>query len=131
VIRSDKGPHFANTLIERFLKATVTFQNRTLAFSSQENSIVERNNKEINRHLCALTFDKNTVNDYQQLLPFVQRILNPCYNQRTKVSPADLLFGNSLDLSGGIYQTLKHSQSLDKMINMQSKLITYLQFFFF
>jgi hypothetical protein len=135
VIRSDKGPHFANILIEQLgspyivnekyentktksrfhekceirsasnfvetrkkrkktrfcfvfsyfsyffydgirplLKATGALQNFTLAYSSRENSIVERNNKEINRHLRALTFDKNTVNDYQQLLPFVQRI---------------------------------------------------------
>jgi transposase InsO family protein len=96
VIRSDKCPHFANTLIEQFLKATGTLQNLTLAYSSQKNAIVERNNKEINRHLRALTFNTNTVNDYQQLLPFVQRILNSFYNQRTKISPADLLFGMTL-----------------------------------
>jgi hypothetical protein len=51
------------TLIEQFLKATGTLQNLTLAYSSQENAIVERYNKEINRHLRASTFDKNTVND--------------------------------------------------------------------
>jgi hypothetical protein len=94
------------TLIEQFLKATGTLQNLTLAYSSQENAIVERNHKEINRPLRALTFDTSTVNDYQQLLPFVQRILNSSYNQRTKISPADLLFGNSLDLSGGIYNSI-------------------------
>jgi hypothetical protein len=60
------------------------------------------------------------------------RILNSSYNQRTKISPADLLFGNSLDLSGGIYNSIHQrvpntetqSQSMDKMINMQSKLIS-------
>jgi transposase InsO family protein len=131
-IRSDKGQHFANTLIEQFLKATGTLQNLTLAYSSQENAIVERNNKEINRHLRALTFDTNSVNDYQQLLPFVQRILNSSYNQRTKIWIADLLFGKSLDLSGGINNSIHQrvpntetqSQSMDKMINMQSKLIS-------
>ena len=45
VIRSDKGSHFANSLIEKFLKATGTLQILTLAYSSQENAIVERNNK--------------------------------------------------------------------------------------
>jgi hypothetical protein len=131
VIRSDKGPHFANSLIEKFLKATGIEHNLTLAYSSQENSIVERNNKEINRHLRALTFDTNTINDYQLLLPFVQRIMNSSYNERTKLSPADLLFGRSLDLSGGIFNSIRpqtpntdtQSQSMDKMITMQSKLI--------
>ena len=131
VIRSDKGPHFANSLIEKFLRATGTLQNLTLAYSSQENAIVERNNKEINRHLRALTFDTNTIDNYQQLLPFVQRIMNSSYNERTKISPADLLFGKSLDLSGGIYNSIQQhtpntetqSQSMDKMITMQSRLI--------
>jgi hypothetical protein len=40
VIRSHKGLHFANTLIEQFLKATGTLQNLTLAYSSQENAFV-------------------------------------------------------------------------------------------
>jgi hypothetical protein len=116
----------------RYGSPTGTLQNLTLANSSQENAIVERNNKEINRHLRALTFDQNTVNDYQQLLPFVQRILNSSYRQRTKISPSDLLFGNSLDLSGGIYNSIHQrvpntetqSQSMDNMINIQLKQIS-------
>jgi hypothetical protein len=71
-IRSDKGSHFANAVIEKFLAATSTLHNLTLQYSSQENAIVERNDKEINRHLRALTFDKNTIDDYQLSLPFVQ-----------------------------------------------------------
>jgi hypothetical protein len=82
LIRSDKGLHFANTLIEQFIKANGTLQSLTLAYSSQENAIVKRNYKEIDRHLRALTFDKNTVNEYQYLLPFVQRILNSSYNRQ-------------------------------------------------
>jgi hypothetical protein len=78
-------------LIGQFLKATSS-QNLTLAYSSQENAIVERNNKEINRHLQALTFDKNTVYDYQQLLPFVQRILNSSYNgNKTTIFRANIV----------------------------------------
>ena len=130
VIRSDRGSHFANNVIEQFCAATSTLQNLTLAYSSQENAIVERNNKEINRHLRALTFDKNTIDDYQLSLPFVQRIINSSYNERTKISASDLLYGNAIDLSGNIYgskeeilantQTLTESSS--KMLKMQSTL---------
>ena len=130
-IRSDKGSHFANSVIDKFLTATSTLHNLTLQYSSQENAIVERNNKEINRHLRALTFDKNTVDDYQLSLPFVQRILNSSYNSRTKISPADLLFGNAIDLSGGIFNSIKQqetnnltlTQSSSKMLNIQNNLI--------
>jgi Integrase zinc binding domain len=45
-----------STVIDKFLSATSTLHNLTLQYSSQENAIVERNNKEINRHLRALTF---------------------------------------------------------------------------
>ena len=47
----------------------------TLAYSEEENAIVERMNKEINRHLRALTFDNTSLENYPQSLPFVQRII--------------------------------------------------------
>jgi hypothetical protein len=55
-VPGDKGSHFANELIAQFLAATGTLQNLTLAYSSQENAIVERNNIEINRHLRHIDF---------------------------------------------------------------------------
>jgi hypothetical protein len=91
-IRLDKGLHFSNAVAESFL-ATSTLHNFSLQYSSQEKSNVERNNKEIYRHLRALTFDKNIIDDYQLSLPLVQRVLNFSYYSRTKISPEDLLFG--------------------------------------
>jgi RNase H-like domain found in reverse transcriptase/Reverse transcriptase (RNA-dependent DNA polymerase)/Integrase core domain/Integrase zinc binding domain/Chromo (CHRromatin Organisation MOdifier) domain len=102
LIRSDRGPHFANELIKGFLKATGTPHNLTLAYSSEENAIVERSNKEVNRHITAYTFDNETVDQYREALPFVQRIMNSSHSQRTKISPADLLFGKQLQLDRGI-----------------------------
>jgi transposase InsO family protein len=102
IIRSDKSSHFANELIAQFSAATGTLQNLTLAYSSQENAIVERNNKEINRHLRTLTFHKNTVENYQLGLPFVQRIMNSSHNEITQIPPFQILFGNSVDLERGI-----------------------------
>jgi transposase InsO family protein len=124
VIRSDRGPHFANALIAQFLRATGTAQNLTLAYSSQENAIVERNNKEINRHLRALTFNTNTVDDYQLLLPFVQRIMNSSHNERTKIAPAQLLFGNAINLDRGILLPFEEQPQLTQSLADQtSKLL--------
>jgi hypothetical protein len=78
-----------------------------LAYSSQENAIVERINKEINRHLRTLTFHKNTVENYQLGLPFVQRIINSSHNKRTQIPPFQILFGNSVDLERGILTPFK------------------------
>ena len=101
-IRSDRGSHFANELITGFLLAMGLPHNLTLAYSSEENSIVERVNKEVNRHITAYTFDKNIVNEWRVALPFVQRIINSSYSQRTKISPADLLFGKQIQLDRGL-----------------------------
>ena len=67
-LRSDSGPHFIAEVIEQFL--TLVGVEHELTFA-----IVERFNKEINRHLRALTFDNLSLDNYKQSLPFVQRII--------------------------------------------------------
>ena len=63
-------------MIREFLHLIGVSHTLTLACSKQENAIVERYNKEINRHLRALTFENLSLTDYKKSLPFVQRILN-------------------------------------------------------
>ena len=73
-----------------------------MAYSKQENAIVERINKEVNRHLRAFTFDSASLESYKLCLPFVQRIINSAVHSSTGASPASLLFGNQLNLNRGI-----------------------------
>ena len=94
--------HFANDVIKDFLDLCGTPHNLTLAYSKQVNAIVERVNKEVNKHLRGFVFDKQTLEGYAKSIPFVQRIINSSVNRRTKVAPAHLLFGNKLDLNSGI-----------------------------
>ena len=73
--RSDRGSHF----IKEFLDLTGTPHNLTLSYSSQENAIVERVNKEVNRHLKGLVFDTPSLVHYAKCIPFVQRIYHLCH----------------------------------------------------
>ena len=59
-------------------------------------------NKEINRHIRAYTYDRATTENYQEILPFVQRILNTTVNDRMKISPSTLLYGKAIDTDEGI-----------------------------
>ena len=102
MIRSDRGSHFMNDIVREFLTRTGTPHNLTLAYSKQENAIVERVNKEVNRHLRAFTFDSANLESYKLCLPFVQRIINSAVHSSTGASPAALLFGNQLNLDRGI-----------------------------
>jgi hypothetical protein len=103
----------------------------TLAYSSQQNAIVERIIKEVNRHVTALTFETNSVDDYAMLLPIVQRILNSAYSDHTKISSAQLLFGNALNLDRGLFLTpaerpdinLPLSDHISKLLRLQDEMI--------
>ena len=73
MIRSDRGSHSMNEIIREF---TGTPHNLTLAYSKQENAIVDRVNKEVKRHLRAFEFHSTNLEAYRLCLPFLQRILN-------------------------------------------------------
>ena len=132
-LRSDRGPHFIADLIKEFTSLIGTDLCLTLAYSKEENAIVERANKEVNRHLIALTFDKSTAQDYKLCVPFVQRIINSNYNEITKISPAEMLFGNALDLDRSIFVPAQErnasvlekplSAHTSKMLSIQDNLI--------
>ena len=129
MIRSDRGSHVANDLIKDFLDLCGTPHNLTLAYSKQENAIVERVNKEVNKHLRGLVFDKQTLEGYAKSILFVQRIINSSVNRRTKVAPAHLPFGNKLDLNRGILiphlsvNTHSRSTYIGDLISVQDKVL--------
>ena len=48
----------------------------TMAYSKEENAIVERANKEVLRHLKAMIYDTSIKEQWCDILPLVQRIMN-------------------------------------------------------
>ena len=99
---SDNGKNFVNEIISEFNKLVGTEQIFSIRYSKQENAIVERSIKEINRHLRAIVFHKNIHYEWSLYLPLVQRIFNADEKDSLGVSPAQLLFGNAIQLDKGI-----------------------------
>jgi transposase InsO family protein len=134
-LRSDRGPHFIASVIKEFLGLIGSEHCLTLAYSSEENAIVERQNKEVNRHLMALTFDTKTIEDYKELLPLVQRIMNSATNTRTGVSAAQIMFGNAIRLDQGVFLPRDERPKVDmalsaetaRMLEQQDRLIKIAQ----
>ncbi len=114
-IRSDNGPHFTAEVVTQFLQLVGVQHCKTLPYSSEENSIVERCNKEINRHIRALTFDNNSLEDYEQSLPFVQRILNSNHSLKLNMSASDLLFGQMINLDYGLFISPEERVNIENM----------------
>ena len=78
---------------------------------------MERYNKEINRHLRALTFENPSLTDYKKSLPFVQRILNSNHSDRLKISASQMLFGKMLNLDIGIFTPQSERSSASKPLS--------------
>jgi hypothetical protein len=120
-------------VIEKFIHHIGTQHILTLSYLKEEFAIVERNNKEVNRHLRALSFDNNTVDDYRLCVPIVQGILNSSYDERTGISAAELPFGNAVKLNRGLFLppaernasilTKPLSESTAKVLFLQDQLI--------
>jgi transposase InsO family protein len=110
-VMSDKGSQFVNdALAELCTKYSIT-QRTSMAYSKQENSIVERANKEVNRHLRNIFFDKRVINSWAEELKLVQRIMNSTIHSRLGCAPAAIIFGFSNKLDNVIMNSISNMNS--------------------
>ena len=102
-IVSDRGTHFTAEIIQELMVLVGTNHVLTLAASKQENAAVENANKRSQEYLRSMLFDNRILNRWSDVLPLVQRIMMAEPNDVIGVSPAQLLFGNSIQLDRGIF----------------------------
>ena len=147
-IMSDNGSQYVNKLIAEFCRLIGTEHPTSLAYSHEENGIVERANKEIQRHLKHILFDRNVFHDWSDCLPIVQRIINTTTHESIGISPSQILFGNAISVDRGIFLphdtrsredetstpfdtqhrgTMEFSEWADKMLARQASLIELAQ----
>jgi hypothetical protein len=106
----------------------------SLAYSKEENAIVERANKEVLRHLKAILKHPDVTN-WSEVLPFVQRIFNSSIIKSIGVAPAQIVFGNLIDLNRNIIpdktlttpMTDNMSEYMADLISKQQSVITIAQ----
>ena len=75
----------------------------TFVGSKQENSQAESANKRSQEFIRFMLFDHRIIKRWSDVLPLVQHIMMVEANQVTGVSPAELLFGNMIQLERGIF----------------------------
>jgi hypothetical protein len=92
-IQHDGGRQFVNDMLGNLSLLCGYQPIKTIAYSHEENGLVERVNKEILRHLRAILHDYSLSNEWSSALPFVMRILNSRKHSSLGVSPAQILFG--------------------------------------
>ena len=131
-ILSDNGSQFVNETITELLKLLGSEHVRTIAYSHEQNAIVERANKEVMRHLRALVYDDKTFANWGLKLPIVQRIMNCTEHESIGVSPSQLLLGNAFSIDREMYLPItalnlserQLSKWADESLLQQQRLLT-------
>ena len=99
---TDSGSNFLSKLIAGLMERLGTDHFLTKAYSKETNGIVERQNKEILRHLRNIIFDKRIGTKWSKYTPLVQRVLNSSRNSATGLTPAEMVFPDGLQLDKSI-----------------------------
>jgi len=129
-IRTDGAPGFKSKVIAELMEMLECEHSITAADSHEENSIVERANKELNRWVRDLIYDKHKSDKtkWVSLLPYAMRIHNATKIVTLGCSPARLVFGTSIDLSPLIFSdrvlNLKHDEPMQDWVRAQTGMQT-------
>jgi hypothetical protein len=91
---SDRGTHFTADVIRELM---------VLVAPKQENAVFKNANKRSQDYLRSMLFDNRILKRWSDVLPLVQHIMMAEPNKVIDVSPAQLLFGNSIQLDHGIF----------------------------
>jgi hypothetical protein len=99
-ITTDNGTQFNNELIAQLARYTDVEHLLITPYSHEENGMVERANKEVNKHLLNLVNEERVKDQWSEVLPLVQRIYNSSDCSSVGVSPVHLIYGTAIDLEG-------------------------------
>jgi hypothetical protein len=96
-VRSDGGPSYAGAVMESFTRLMGATQVFSLPHVHTGNSVVERCNKEVLKHVSNLVLcDKlefSALSTWGTLLPLVENIINNSFHSAIGMAPAQLWFG--------------------------------------
>jgi hypothetical protein len=94
---TDNGTQFMNELISQVSEVAMIDKSSIHPYSSEENGIVERANKEAVRHITSMTNEYKEKAEWERYAPFTQRICNTMVHTSIGVSPSQIIFGNSVN----------------------------------
>ena len=113
VILTDGGTQFVNQYVQELTESMGTELVTTTPYSKEENSMVERANKEVGRHLRNLLLEQGQIANWPEKLLQVQRIVNGTIHEPLGVSPATMVMGSVVDFKKGILTPLPKGSAED------------------
>ena len=133
---TDNGKQYTADVIEQLCELLQLDHLTIMPYSHQENAIVERANREVNRILRAIVFDLKVKKDWSLYLPLVGRVMNSMKHSAIGCAPANILFGNSVDLNRGLFPDKERvsltkgeplNEYLSKLLSIQGTIVEIAQ----
>ena len=106
-VRSDRGTHFVNEIIEELLRVFKVMGIVTPPYRPQANGIEERAGGEVIRHLRALVEHPDARGLWSVALPLAVRIVNHTYRWWLGYRPTDLVTVQPWDGDRGLFDPLR------------------------
>ena len=128
-ILTDNGTQHANQTLTELLNKLGVERRLSLAYSHQENAIVERVNREVVRHVKNIVVDQRIKDDWPRAIPFAQRIINATVHPATGFAPYKLVFGDRVDLDRHLFSAdfvsadLPITEWVDRMVKLHSDML--------
>ena len=90
---TDQGTQFVNETLTEYLNVAGLLKIETIPYSKEENSIVERANKEVNRHLRNVIFDTRVIDNWIDYITIIESLFNSTVKAPKGVSPNLIIIG--------------------------------------
>jgi hypothetical protein len=116
-IITDMGSQFINSTLDKFAKIANFTHLKTIPYSKEENGIVERANKEVNRHIRNILFDSEIRDNWSDFILLTEKLLNSSTKQPIGVSPNTLLYGNAINTDEGLFHVIREQKSMESPIS--------------
>jgi hypothetical protein len=133
-ILSDQGSGFVGSVFKLFGQiAGIDLQHPEYAGDKEKLGIVERENREVRRHLTQVTQDLSLKHRWPLATKFVQRIINNAVHSSTGIAPAKLMYGALITspeqplFSFTDEEVVNRSDYLQEKVDIQRKIIKYMQ----
>ena len=100
---SDRGSQYANDIIKEFMSLAGVEHILTMAYSKEENAIVERSNRETMKWIRQMLADPRVEKkSWSKYLPLATRIHNASKCESIGYAPAEVIFGDRVNLDKNI-----------------------------